>query len=209
MAGSSLLTLLDDIATLLDDVSVMTKVAAKQTAGVLGDDLALNAHQVSGVDPDRELPVVWAVCKGSFVNKLILVPSALLISAFIPWLIVPLLLLGGVSLALYGALGHLSLLLNSTLMLMCGVFASGALNIINGAVASDLAGSNKGAVPLITGIVDGSGTLGAAFGSSFVTLLVGNWSRVFALLVGSSVVSAAAVTPLAVADWRKWMGRSF
>ena len=103
MAGSSLLTLLDDIATLLDDVSVMTKVAAKQTAGVLGDDLALNAHQVSGVDPDRELPVVWAVCKGSFVNKLILVPSALLISAFIPWLIVPLLLLGGAYLCFEGS----------------------------------------------------------------------------------------------------------
>lgn len=103
MAGSSLLTLLDDIATLLDDVSVMTKVAAKQTAGVLGDDLALNAHQVSGVDPDRELPVVWAVCKGSFINKLILVPSALLISAFIPWLIVPLLLLGGAYLCFEGS----------------------------------------------------------------------------------------------------------
>ena len=103
MAGSSLLTLLDDIATLLDDVSVMTKVAAKQTAGVLGDDLALNAHQVSGVNPDRELPVVWAVCKGSFVNKLILVPSALLISAFIPWLIVPLLLLGGAYLCFEGS----------------------------------------------------------------------------------------------------------
>ena len=103
MAGSSLLTLLDDIATLLDDVSVMTKVAAKQTAGVLGDDLALNAHQVSGVNPDRELPVVWAVCKGSFLNKLILVPSALLISAFIPWLIVPLLLLGGAYLCFEGS----------------------------------------------------------------------------------------------------------
>ena len=103
MAGSSLLTLLDDIATLLDDVSVMTKVAAKQTAGVLGDDLALNAHQVSGVDPDRELPVVWAVCKGSFINKLILVPSALLISAFIPWLIIPLLLLGGAYLCFEGS----------------------------------------------------------------------------------------------------------
>lgn len=103
MAGSSLLTLLDDIATLLDDVSVMTKVAAKQTAGVLGDDLALNAHQVSGVNPDRELPVVWAVCKGSFLNKLILVPSALLISAFIPWLIVPLLLIGGAYLCFEGS----------------------------------------------------------------------------------------------------------
>ena len=103
MAGSSLLTLLDDIATLLDDVSVMTKIAAKKTAGVLGDDLALNAHQVSGVNAERELPVVWAVCKGSFVNKLILVPSALLISAFVPWLIVPLLLIGGAFLCYEGA----------------------------------------------------------------------------------------------------------
>ena len=103
MAGSSLFALIDDIATLLDDVSVMTKVAAKKTAGVLGDDLALNANQVSGVNADRELPVVWAVCKGSFVNKLVLVPSALLISAFVPWLIVPLLLLGGAFLCFEGA----------------------------------------------------------------------------------------------------------
>ena len=103
MAGSSLLALIDDIATLLDDVSVMTKVAAKQTAGVLGDDLALNAQQVSGVKADRELPVVWAVCKGSFINKLILVPSALLISAFIPWLIIPLLLVGGAYLCFEGS----------------------------------------------------------------------------------------------------------
>ena len=103
MAGSSLFALIDDIATLLDDVSVMTKVAAKKTAGVLGDDLALNANQVSGVNADRELPVVWAVCKGSFVNKLVLVPAALLISAFAPWLIVPLLLLGGAFLCFEGA----------------------------------------------------------------------------------------------------------
>jgi uncharacterized protein len=103
MAGSSLLALIDDIATLLDDVTVMTKIAAKQTAGVLGDDLALNAQQVSGVNADRELPVVWAVCKGSFLNKLILVPSALLISAFIPWLIIPLLLVGGAYLCFEGS----------------------------------------------------------------------------------------------------------
>jgi predicted DNA repair protein MutK len=95
MAGTSLLTLIDDIAALLDDVSVMTKIAAKKTAGVLGDDLALNAEQVTGVKAERELPVVWSVCKGSLQNKLILVPAALLISAFIPWLIVPLLMLGG------------------------------------------------------------------------------------------------------------------
>jgi len=103
VAGSSLLALIDDIATLLDDVSVMTKVAAKKTAGVLGDDLALNAEQVRGVDPERELPVVWAVFKGSLLNKLILVPSALLISAFAPWLIVPLLLIGGSYLCFEGA----------------------------------------------------------------------------------------------------------
>ena len=109
MAGSSLLTLLDDIATLLDDVSAMTgvaakktAVAAKKTAGVLGDDLALNAEQVSGVRPNRELPVVWAVFKGSAVNKLILVPCALLLSAFLPWTITPLLMLGGAFLCYEG-----------------------------------------------------------------------------------------------------------
>ncbi len=102
MAGASLLTLLDDIASVLDDVALMTKVAAKKTAGVLGDDLALNAQQVSGVRADRELPVVWAVAKGSFTNKLILVPAALLISAFIPWAVTPLLMLGGVFLCYEG-----------------------------------------------------------------------------------------------------------
>ncbi len=95
MAGTSLLALLDDIATVLDDIAVMTKVAAKKTAGVLGDDLAVNAEQVSGVRAERELPVVWAVAKGSFRNKLILVPAALLISALAPWAITPLLMLGG------------------------------------------------------------------------------------------------------------------
>lgn len=102
MAGASLLTLIDDIATLLDDVSVMTKVAAKKTAGVLGDDLALNAQQVSGVSAERELPVVWAVAKGSMVNKAILVPAALLISAFAPWAVIPLLMLGGAFLCFEG-----------------------------------------------------------------------------------------------------------
>ncbi len=102
MAGASLLTLLDDIAMLLDDVAILTKVAAKKTAGVLGDDLALNAEQVSGVRAERELPVVWAVAKGSFLNKLILVPAALAISAFIPWLITPLLMLGGAFLCYEG-----------------------------------------------------------------------------------------------------------
>ena len=102
MAGASLLTLLDDIATVLDDVALMTKTAAKQTAGVLGDDLALNAQQVTGVRAERELPVVWAVAKGSFLNKLILVPAALAISAFLPWLITPLLMLGGAFLCFEG-----------------------------------------------------------------------------------------------------------
>jgi predicted DNA repair protein MutK len=93
---------LDDIATLLDDISVMGKLAAKKTAGVLGDDLSLNAQQVSGVRANRELPVVWGVAKGSLVNKVILVPLALLISAFIPWAITPLLMLGGAFLCFEG-----------------------------------------------------------------------------------------------------------
>ena len=102
MAGASLLALLDDIATILDDVAVLTKVSAKKTAGVLGDDLALNAQQVSGVSAERELPVVWAVFKGSALNKLILVPAALAISAFIPWAVVPLLMVGGAFLCYEG-----------------------------------------------------------------------------------------------------------
>jgi uncharacterized protein len=93
--ASSLLALLDDIANILDDVSTLTKTAAGKTAGVLGDDLALNAQQVSGVHADRELPVVWAVAKGSLVNKAILVPAALAISAIAPWAVTPLLMVGG------------------------------------------------------------------------------------------------------------------
>ena len=100
--ATSLLALLDDVATILDDVSVMTKVAAKKTAGVLGDDLALNAQQVAGVRAERELPVVWSVAKGSFVNKAILVPSALAISAWAPWLVTPLLMVGGAFLCYEG-----------------------------------------------------------------------------------------------------------
>ena len=95
MATASLLALVDDIASVLDDVALLTKVATKKTAGVLGDDLALNAQQVTGVKADRELPVVWAVAKGSFRNKAILVPAALAISAFAPWLVTPLLMVGG------------------------------------------------------------------------------------------------------------------
>jgi uncharacterized protein len=100
--ASSLLVLLDDIATILDDVATMTKVAAKKTAGVLGDDLALNAQQVTGVNADRELPVVWAVAKGSLLNKAILVPAALAISAFAPWAVTPLLMIGGAYLCFEG-----------------------------------------------------------------------------------------------------------
>jgi uncharacterized protein len=102
LAGTSLLALIDDIATILDDVATMTKVATKKTAGVLGDDLALNAEQVAGVNADRELPVVWAVAKGSAKNKLILVPAALAISALLPWAITPLLMVGGAFLSYEG-----------------------------------------------------------------------------------------------------------
>jgi predicted DNA repair protein MutK len=102
MAGGSLLALFDDIATILDDVALMTKMAAKKTAGVLGDDLALNAQQVSGVRAERELPVVWSVFKGSVVNKLILVPTALAISAIAPAVVVYLLMLGGLYLCFEG-----------------------------------------------------------------------------------------------------------
>lgn len=102
MPAGSLLTLLDDIATILDDVSILTKKAAAKTAGVLGDDLALNAQQVSGVVSQRELPVVWAVAKGSFINKLILVPAALLIGTFASWAVTPLLMIGGLFLCFEG-----------------------------------------------------------------------------------------------------------
>ncbi len=103
MAGSSLLTLIDDIAVLLDDIAVMTKIAAKKTAGVLGDDLALNAEQVQGIAAKRELPVVYAVAKGSLRNKAILVPIAMLLSVFAPWAIMPLLMVGGAFLCYEGA----------------------------------------------------------------------------------------------------------
>lgn len=100
--ASSLLALIDDIATVLDDVALLTQLAAKKTVGVLGDDLALNAQQVAGVKAERELPVVWAVCKGSFLNKAILVPAALLISALLPWAVTALLMLGGAFLCFEG-----------------------------------------------------------------------------------------------------------
>ncbi len=100
--ASSLLALLDDITTVLDDIALLTKVAAKKTASVLGDDLALNAQQVAGVHSNRELPVVWAVAKGSLRNKAILVPGALLVSAFAPWAVSPLLMIGGMFLCFEG-----------------------------------------------------------------------------------------------------------
>lgn len=102
MAGLSLLTLLDDIVAVLDDVALMSKVAVKKTAGVLGDDIALNAQQVAGVNADRELPVVWAVAKGSFINKAIIVPIALLLSTLLPTAILALLMLGGLYLCFEG-----------------------------------------------------------------------------------------------------------
>lgn len=102
MAGSSLLMLIDDIASVLDDVAVLSKMAAKKTTGVLGDDLALNAEQVSGVRAEREIPVIWAVAKGSFLNKLILVPAALLVSAIAPWAVMIALMLGGAYLCFEG-----------------------------------------------------------------------------------------------------------
>jgi uncharacterized protein len=100
--ATSLLALIDDIASILDDVALLTKVAVKKTSGVLGDDLALNAQQVTGVKADRELPVVWAVCKGSFINKAILVPAAIAISTFAPWAVTPLLMVGGAYLCFEG-----------------------------------------------------------------------------------------------------------
>jgi uncharacterized protein len=102
MAGTSLLALLDDISSILDDVATLTKIATKKTAGVLGDDLALNAEQVSGMQAERELPVVWAVAKGSAVNKVILVPTALALSQWAPWSIMPLLMFGGAYLCFEG-----------------------------------------------------------------------------------------------------------
>lgn len=102
MAFSSLFTLLDDIAAIMDDVALMTKMAAKKTAGVVGDDLALNANQVTGATAERELPIIWAVAKGALLNKVILIPIALLLSAFLPALITPLLMLGGAYLCFEG-----------------------------------------------------------------------------------------------------------
>lgn len=102
MAFASLFTLLDDITAVLDDVALMTKMAAKKTAGVVGDDLALNANQVTGVSAERELPIIWRVAKGSLINKVILIPLALIISWLAPWLIAPLLIIGGTFLCFEG-----------------------------------------------------------------------------------------------------------
>ena len=102
MAFASLFTLLDDITAVLDDVALMTKMAAKKTAGVVGDDLALNANQVTGVSAERELPIIWRVAKGSLINKVILIPLALIISWLAPWLISPLLIIGGTFLCFEG-----------------------------------------------------------------------------------------------------------
>ena len=136
MAGASLLTLIDDIASILDVVSVLTQVAAKKTAGVLGDDLALNAQQVSGVNADRELPVIWAVAKGSAINKLILVPTALSISAFVPWLVTPLLMAGGLFLCYEGVEKILHHLLNSQ-QPDATTSTTSEINKIKGAIRTD------------------------------------------------------------------------
>jgi len=151
MAGGSLLLLLDDIAAVLDDVATMTKVAARKTAAVLGDDLAVNAEKVTGVRADRELPVVWAVAKGSFRNKLILVPAALAISAVAGWLITPLLMLGGLYLCFEGFESVAHRLLHHTsddeaeLEDLSAAFADPAVNMldyekdkIKGAVRTDM-----------------------------------------------------------------------
>lgn len=151
MAGGSLLLLLDDIAAVLDDVATMTKVAARKTAAVLGDDLAVNAEKVTGVRADRELPVVWAVAKGSFRNKLILVPAALVVSAVAGWLITPLLMLGGLYLCFEGfesvahRLLHHSSADEAELENLSAAFADPAVNMldyekerIKGAVRTDM-----------------------------------------------------------------------
>ena len=188
MAAASLLALLDDIATVLDDVAVLTKVAAKKTAGVLGDDLALNAQQVTGVTADRELPVVWAVAKGSFVNKAILVPVALLISVFAPWLITPLLMVGGAYLCFEGfeKLAHKFLHSpeedNAHRADLVQALADPAIDLvaferdkIKGAIRTDFILSGE-----IIAI-----TLGAVAGATFTTQ--------FAVLAGVAVVMTAGV----------------
>ena len=101
--ASGFFALFDDIALLMDDVATMSKVATKKTAGILGDDLAVNAQKASGFASSRELPVIWAICKGSIINKIIILPLAFLMSAFATWLIVPILLIGGLYLAYEGA----------------------------------------------------------------------------------------------------------
>ena len=130
--ATSLLALLDDIATILDDVTVMTKVAAGRTAGVLGDDLALNAEQVSGVRADRELPVVWAVFKGSARNKLILVPGALILAALAPFLITPLLMLGGCYLCFEGFEKLVGNFLKAAHWCLCHMVAINVVDFANG-----------------------------------------------------------------------------
>ena len=184
--ASSLFALLDDIATVLDDIAVLTKLSAKKTAGVLGDDLALNAQQVAGVHGNRELPVVWAVAKGSLVNKSILVPLALAIGAFAPWAVLPLLMVGGAYLCFEGVekLAH---------KVLHGDDAAHAAELARALVdpAADLLAIErdkvKGAIRtdfvLSAEIV--TITLGAVAGSTFVTQL--------AVLAGIAVIMTAGV----------------
>lgn len=137
MALASLLTLLDDITMVLDDVATMTKVAAKKTAGVVGDDLALNANQVSGVKADRELPIIWSVFKGSLINKLILIPFSLLLSAFASWAITPLLMVGGAYLCFEGMEKILHKLLHKSTEVRQELLQIDEKSKIKGAVRTD------------------------------------------------------------------------
>jgi predicted DNA repair protein MutK len=196
MAGASLLLLLDDIAAVLDDVATMTKVAAKKTAAVLGDDLAVNAEKVTGVHADRELPVVWAVAKGSFRNKLILVPAALAISAVAPWLITPSLMLGGLYLCFEGfesvahRLLHRSSAGKEEREDLSVAFADPAVNMldyekerIKGAVRTDMILS--GEIIVIT--------LGIVADSDFISQVIVVGGIAFAMTVGVYGLVAAIV----------------
>ena len=190
--ATSLLALIDDITSVLDDVAVLSKIAAKKTAGVLGDDLALNAQQVSGVKVDRELPVVWAVAKGSMVNKVILVPAALAISAFAPWVVTPLLMVGGAFLCYEGfeKLAHKFMHSPAEHEALTGTLADPAVNLlevektkIKGAIRTDFVLSAE-----IVAI-----TLGTVQGSPFMTQLTVLGGIAIAMTVGVYGLVAAIV----------------
>jgi predicted DNA repair protein MutK len=195
MAAGSLLALIDDIATVLDDVALMSKVAAKKTAGVLGDDLALNAQQVTGVNPDRELPVVWAVAVGSLKNKAILVPAALAISAFIPQAITPLLMVGGAYLCFEGFEKLAHKFLHSAAEdaaheeELAQALASGAdmceveKDKIKGAVRTDFILSAE-IIVIALGVVNAQGTSFGAQVAALVAVAVGMTIGVYGVVAG-------------------------